>query len=217
MIMDLDLDLSVTQSRTAPYKRIFDLFGAAIGLIISLPISIIIAILIKMESPGSVIYRQERVGQGGNLFVMYKFRTMCENNSDLERELLANNPELQENFERFQKIEDNPRLTTVGRILRRTSMDEIPQFWNILKGEMSLVGPRPFLAEQKEIYGDAYGEYIRLRPGMTGLWQVSGRNRLSFQERMQLDVQYFCNQSFWLDLYILIKTILVVVKQDGAY
>ena len=215
--MDLDLDLSVMQSRSALYKRYFDMFGATIGLIICLPISMIIAILIRMESPGSVIFRQERVGKSGRPFVMYKFRTMCEDNPDLERDILANNPELQANFDRFQKIEDNPRLTTIGRILRRTSMDEIPQFWNILKGDMSLVGPRPFLAEQMEIYGDAYREYIWLRPGMTGLWQVSGRNRLTFQDRVQLDIHYFRNQSFWLDLYILFRTILVVVKQDGAY
>ena len=215
--MDLNLEIPITRSGSPSYKRVLDIIGATVGLIISLPISIFITILIKLESPGSVIYRQERIGKGGKTFVMYKFRTMCDDNPELERETLSGNPELLANYERFQKLENNPRLTQLGKILRRTSMDEIPQFWNILKGDMSLVGPRPFLAEQMDIYGDAYYDYIRLRPGMTGLWQVSGRNRLSFQERVQLDIYYVRNQSFWLDLYILLKTILVVLEQDGAY
>jgi len=215
--MDLNLDIPILQSGSPSFKRAFDFIGAGVGLIICLPVSAIIAILIKLESPGSVIFKQERIGKAGKCFVMYKFRTMCEDNQEIERDALSNDPELLANFERFQKIVDNPRLTPVGKFLRRTSLDEIPQFWNTLKGDMSLVGPRPFLTEQMDIYGDAYFDYIQLRPGMTGLWQVSGRNRLTFQERVQLDVYYVRNQTLWFDLKILFKTIGAVLAQDGAY
>ncbi len=215
--MDVNLEMPISQSELPSYKRVFDLIGAVVGLFICLPVSAVITILILLESPGSAIYRQKRIGKGGRSFVMYKFRTMCEDNPGLETEMLSKDPGRLADFERFQKLKEDPRLTRVGKFLRRTSMDEIPQFLNILKGDMSLVGPRPFLAEQKDIYGDAYRYYICLRPGITGLWQVSGRNRLSFQDRVELDVYYVRNQSFRFDFIILLKTILVVLKQDGAY
>ncbi|MDR3572776.1 MAG: sugar transferase [Anaerolineaceae bacterium] len=215
--MDLNLEIPLIKSDSRSYKRFLDIVGAAIGILICLPVSILIGLLIKLESPGPVIYRQERIGKGGKRFVMYKFRTMCEASTNLDRDALSDNPDLSANFERFQKLVDDPRLTQVGKLLRRSSLDEIPQFWNTLKGDMSLIGPRPFLVEQIDIYGDAYCDYIQVCPGMTGLWQVSGRNRLSFQERAQLDVYYVRNQSLWLDLIILIKTIVVVLAQDGAY
>lgn len=215
--MDLNLEMPFSQSGSRYYKRILDIVGAAFGLIICLPVSIIIMILINLDTPGSPIYQQERIGKDGKRFMMYKFRTMCADNSELENQVLSNNPGLMAHYERFQKLVENPRLTQVGRILRRTSMDEIPQFLNILKGDMSLVGPRPFLAEQMGIYGDAYSYYVQMRPGLTGLWQVSGRNRLSFQDRVKLDVFYACNQSLGFDLRILFKTVVVVLEQDGAY
>jgi exopolysaccharide production protein ExoY len=198
-------------------KRWMDLLGALAGLLILSPLFILIAVLIYLESRGPALFRQIRIGQGGLPFQMLKFRTMYVGSEwDLDLHL-ENNPQHRLSFDHFQKLVNDPRLTPLGRFLRRSSLDELPQLWNVLLGEMSLVGPRPFLPEQLEFYGPAYESYILARPGMTGLWQVSGRNRLSFAERVRLDESYISTWSLGLDIWILWKTAAAVLRREGAY
>lgn len=198
-------------------KRALDLVGAIAGLILFSPILVIIAIVVRLDSPGPVLFKGSRIGRGGNSFAMLKFRSMQLGADTALEEVIQGEPEQSITAREFQKLLHDPRLTRAGRFLRRSSLDELPQLWNVLLGEMSLVGPRPFLPEQQAYYGDTYADYIRIRPGMTGLWQISGRSRLSFRERVRLDEYYLCNWSLWLDLTILARTILVVVKREGAY
>ncbi len=198
-------------------KRTLDLVGAIIGLILFSPLMVIVALLIRLDSPGPALFLQHRIGRGGRAFKMLKFRTMqlgaeTEHEQDFQQAPNHRVTPLQ-----FQNLLNDPRLTRIGRSLRRSSIDELPQLWNVLKGDMSLVGPRPFLPEQQEYYGDSSSDYIRARPGMTGLWQVSGRSRLSFTERVQLDTCYLSSWSLWLDIRILARTIWVVVRGEGAY
>jgi lipopolysaccharide/colanic/teichoic acid biosynthesis glycosyltransferase len=181
------------------------------------PILLIIAIVVRLDSPGPALFRQSRIGRGGRSFKMLKFRTMQLGTESAIEGGVEGAPELSVTAQQFQKLIDDPRLTRVGRTLRRSSIDELPQLWNLLVGEMSLVGPRPFLPHQREYYGDTYFDYIRARPGMTGLWQVSGRSRLSFSERVRLDEYYLHNWSLWLDLRILARTLWVVLRGEGAY
>jgi lipopolysaccharide/colanic/teichoic acid biosynthesis glycosyltransferase len=148
---------------------------------------------------------------------MLKFRTMQLGVENALEEGVQQSPDNSITTEQFQKLLDDPRLTRVGRTLRRSSIDELPQLWNVLLGDMSLVGPRPFLPEQQGYYGASYSDYILVRPGMTGLWQVSGRSRLSFTDRVQLDAYYLRNWSLWLDFRILARTLWVVVRGEGAY
>lgn len=197
-------------------KRVLDQIGSAMGLVILSPLMILIGILIKLDSSGPILYRQKRLGCGGAPFDIFKYRTMYSppGLSDLqEEEEVPYDPD----WFRLQKIYDDPRITRVGRILRKTSLDELPQLWNVVRGEMSLVGPRPILPLQRSLYADYYSNYIQARPGMTGLWQVSGRNLLSFSERVDWDQQYLENWSFVLDLQILARTVSAVVRGVGAY
>jgi len=204
----------------AVYRGIKRLLDVALGgglLLIALPLMGLIAFLIRRDSAGPILIRQIRVGLGGVGFTMLKFRTMrLGADEDLE-DVLTRNPDLRLTWEQFQKLLHDPRLTEVGRGLRRYSLDELPQLWNVVRGEMSLVGPRPFLPEQREFYGAAFDDYARVRPGMTGLWQISGRNRLSFEERVALDAVYLQRRSLWLDLVILARTIAVVARATGAF
>ncbi len=198
-------------------KRICDLIGATLGLIFGLPLLVIIAILIKITSPGPVLFRQKRLGKDGQPFEMYKFRSMVSGAEELLGDLLEGDPHLQRSFSELQKIYDDPRQTSIGRFLRRTSLDELPQLLNVIKGDMSLVGPRPILLHQRAAYGPNFLIYQRLHPGITGLWQVSGRNLLSFRQRAALDEIYIKNWSLNLDLFIMIRTIWVVIRGEGTY
>jgi lipopolysaccharide/colanic/teichoic acid biosynthesis glycosyltransferase len=198
-------------------KRLIDVFGALVGLVSLLPIFLLLGFLIRLDSPGPVLYSQRRIGLGGAPFKLWKFRTMVADADERLGEHLGKNSDLQLNYSCFQKLWEDPRLTGLGRFLRRSSLDELPQLWNVLKGEMSLVGPRPFLPEQTEDYGAAYPLYITIRPGITGLWQVSGRNQLSFSERSRLDECYIRCWSLCLDWEILFRTLWVVLRRDGAY
>lgn len=198
-------------------KRALDLAGALIGLILLSPILVIIATIVRLDSRGPVLYRGLRIGRGGQRFKMLKFRTMQVGAETALEEVVQGAPDEVLSAQGFQKLLHDPRLTRAGRVLRRSSLDELPQLWNVLLGEMSLVGPRPFLPEQRKMYGEPYADYLRVRPGMTGLWQVSGRSRLSFTERARLDADYLRDWSLWLDLRILVQTIWVVVRGDGAY
>jgi Undecaprenyl-phosphate galactose phosphotransferase WbaP len=198
-------------------KRFIDIALSALGLIFLSPFFGLMALLIALDSRGGVFYRQPRLGRNGETFGVIKFRTMYENAERiLERELRLD-PELREEWDCYQKLKRDPRITPVGGFLRRFSLDELPQLWNVLKGEMSLVGPRPMLIDQRRLYGEAYAEYIRVLPGITGLWQISGRNATTFARRAELDLEYIRCRSIGLDIYILIKTIETILWRQGAY
>jgi Undecaprenyl-phosphate galactose phosphotransferase WbaP len=199
------------------FKRAIDLFVASAGLIISFPLLVVIGILIKIDSPGPVLFRQVRVGRNGDRFKILKFRTMYMEADEALEGYLARDPGLKSEWDRFQKLKDDPRITGLGWFLRTFSIDELPQMWNVIKGNMSLVGPRPFFPEQIEIYGKAFAQYIRVRPGITGMWQTFARNRSSFADRAIWDEYYVRNWSVWLDIYILLRTVLVVLRRDGAF
>jgi exopolysaccharide biosynthesis polyprenyl glycosylphosphotransferase len=194
-------------------KRGVDVVGAILGLTLGLPILAMIALAIRIDSHGPVMFSQTRVGAGGRLFEIFKFRSMREG-AEAELEQLR---ELNEADGPLFKIHDDPRLTNVGRFLRRTSLDELPQFWNVLRGEMSLVGPRPAIPDEVEAYLEWHKRRLEARPGMTGLWQVSGRSLLSFDEMVLLDIYYIENWSVWLDFKILLRTVPQVLFGDGAY
>lgn len=198
-------------------KRLIDLTLTAIFGILSAPFLLVIMALICLDSPGGAFYKQDRVGRNGRLFKMWKFRTMQANADQVLAKCLADDPQLKSEWDETQKLKNDPRITRVGKFLRKFSLDEIPQLINVCKGEMSLVGPRPYFPNQQKIYGNGVKLYQRVRPGMTGMWQVRGRNTTSFSERARLDEYYVRNWSVWLDIYIILRTILVVASNEGAY
>lgn len=185
--------------------------------LLALPFIALISLLIRLDSPGPIFYRQIRIGQEGKLFKAWKFRSMVVDADVALERYLQVHPELRSNWEKDHKLKDDPRITRIGRFLRRTSLDELPQLWNIFVGQMSLVGPRPIVYEEVWRYGDMYDLYLQVLPGLTGLWQVSGRNDVTYEERVNLDAYYVRNWSVWLDIYILIRTVKVVLAGDGAY
>jgi Undecaprenyl-phosphate galactose phosphotransferase WbaP len=178
---------------------------------------VIIMILIKLDSRGPVFYRQARIGRFGRKFHVYKFRTMVQNADQILQTYLENSPELKAEWLATHKLKQDPRVTRIGSILRKLSLDELPQLWNIVIGDMSLVGPRPIVDAEVEKYGKCFDLYIKVRPGLTGLWQVSGRNDTTYERRVELDEFYVLNRSLRLDFQILWKTVFVVLKKDGAY
>ncbi|MFC4709977.1 sugar transferase [Enterococcus eurekensis] len=195
-------------------KRVIDLIGSILGLVVLFPFFIILAILMKIEEPkGPIFFSQTRVGLNGKKFKMYKIRSMVVNAEELLEDLLEQNEIEGAMF----KMKDDPRITKVGKFIRKTSIDEFPQLLNVVKGEMSLVGPRPPLVREVEEYTDYDKQRLLVRPGCTGLWQVSGRNSLSFEEMVELDLNYIQNLSLLNDFMIGVKTIKVVVKSDDAY
>lgn len=194
-------------------KRAMDVFISALLLFGLMPLMLLVAALIKLDSPGPVILRQKRVGRGLKLFDCFKFRTMVENAQALQAELAS----LNEMDGPVFKIRKDPRITRVGKYLRKYSIDELPQLVNVLRGEMSLVGPRPPLPHEVEMYEPRYLRRLDVKPGLTCLWQVSGRNELSFEQWMELDLYYVENRSFLLDIEILFRTIPAVVSARGAY
>ncbi|MGD1996120.1 MAG: sugar transferase [Anaerolineae bacterium] len=194
-------------------KRAMDVVGALTGLILGVPLFSLIALAIALDSPGPPLFRQTRMGLGGRLFEMYKFRSMYEG-AEMEQDELE---DMNEADGPIFKIREDPRLTRVGRLLRRTSLDELPQLINVLRGEMSLVGPRPAIPSEVEDYKEWHKKRLEARPGMTGLWQVSGRSHLSFEEMTLLDIYYIEQWSPWLDFKILVRTIPRVIFGEGAY
>lgn len=194
-------------------KRAMDIVISGLGLLLLSPLILLIALAIRLDSPGPVFFKQKRVGRGGKLFTIYKFRSMIENAEEVRPYLEA----LNEADGPLFKIKDDPRQTRIGRFLRRTSLDELPQLYNVLRGEMSLVGPRPALPEEVAQYQDWHRKRLEVSPGMTGLWQVSGRSKLSFDEMVLLDLYYVENWSPALDLRIILKTIPLVLLGEGAY
>lgn len=198
-------------------KRSLDLTLCLLGMIFVLPITIIFAILIKSTSKGPIFYGQQRVGRDGKMFKAWKFRSMVSNADIVLKDYLEKHPELREEWEKDHKLRNDPRVTLVGRILRKTSLDELPQIWNVIRGDMSLIGPRPIVQAEIPKYRDLFDLYVQVRPGISGLWQVSGRNDTTYDERVMLDAAYVRNWSVWLDVWILIRTVRVVVFGKGAY
>lgn len=197
-------------------KRTFDVVAASVLLVIFLPLLVLISLSVWRSSPGPVFYSQPRVGRHGRPFRFYKFRSMVTNSDEFLISFLESNPVAKSRWDEFQKLEDDPRITPFGRFIRRSSLDELPQLWNVLKGDMSLVGPRPCMVDQRMLYGRRWAAYCAVRPGMTGLWQVSGRNRLTYEQRVALDVDYVQKWSPWLDFKILFRTFRVVLTGDGS-
>jgi Undecaprenyl-phosphate galactose phosphotransferase WbaP len=198
-------------------KRAMDLSFATVGGLLVLPLVGLICLFIRISSPGPIFYSQRRLGFGAHHFHAWKFRTMVANADTVLHEHLEANIQLREEWARDHKLKNDPRVTWVGKWLRKTSLDELPQIWNVLRGQMSLVGPRPIVDAEVEKYGETFERYRKVVPGITGLWQISGRNNTTYQERVDLDSYYVRNWSPWLDLYILIRTIKVVLLREGAY
>ncbi|HEY3322522.1 MAG TPA: sugar transferase [Planctomycetota bacterium] len=198
-------------------KRAIDLACVIIGGIVIVPFCALIALAIKLDSRGPVFYRHERFGRSRRRFRVLKFRTMATNGDEILKRTLAQDPVLRAEWERDQKLRDDPRVTRVGRLLRITSLDELPQLWNVFVGEMSLVGPRPIVANEFKKYGAKLDTYTQVTPGITGLWQVSGRNNTTYEQRVQFDCQYVATRSITLDLAILLRTVKVVLFREGAY
>jgi len=207
-------------------KRLFDIFGSLFAITFFSPIMLVIALAVKISDPGPVLFRHKRMGRGGSSFGVMKFRTMSWKYSTgadkkyktAEEAFIAMGREdLLEEFRRDQKVGDDPRVNKLGKFLRKSSLDELPQFFNVLKGDMSLVGPRPVLVEELTRYGERGTSFLALKPGLTGLWQVSGRNEVSYEDRVKLDVYYVENWNLWLDVQIILRTVLIVLTRRGAY
>jgi lipopolysaccharide/colanic/teichoic acid biosynthesis glycosyltransferase len=177
----------------------------------------LVSLLVMISSPGPIFYSHRRIRRHGAFFSMWKFRTMCVNSAEVLEEYLSQNPNARAEWNRDHKLRHDPRITPIGSFLRRYSLDEFPQLWNVLAGHMSLVGPRPIVAAEVEKYGDSFECYCRVKPGLTGLWQVSGRSEVTYDERVALDCDYVNHWSLRRDLKILLKTFRAVLKQDGAY
>lgn len=193
-------------------KRIIDVVGALFGLIILSPILIIVGILIKLESKGPIIFAQKRVGLNGKEFKMYKFRSMVANAEEIKEKLKEKNEMSGPMF----KIKDDPRITKIGKVIRKTSIDEVPQLINVLKGDMSLVGPRPSLPNEVKEFEDWMLKRLEVKPGLTCYWQVMGRNNIDFENWMKLDIKYVNERSFWLDIKLIFKTFFVLFGDKNA-
>lgn len=212
------LDIRTKLSRLASrfFKRTFDVIGALVLLVVLAPLFAVVAMLVR-RSGRQIIFAHERVGRNGKSFGCLKFRSMVPNAQQRLDELLASDPVARQEWEREFKLRNDPRITPIGNFLRKTSLDELPQLWNVLKGEMSLVGPRPVIQEEIERYGVSAAYYFKAKPGLTGLWQVSGRNDVDYDSRIDLDVWYVQNWSMLKDLIILLRTVKVVLGRGGAY
>lgn len=195
-------------------KRTIDFIGAIIGLILLSPIFLIIAIAIKIEDPkGKIIFGHKRVGLNGRIFKCWKFRSMVHNAEEILNTLT---PEQKKEYSETFKLKEDPRITKVGNFIRKTSLDELPQLINILMGQMSIVGPRPIVTKELEFYGE-YAQYLKsIKPGLTGLWQVSGRSDTTYEERVELDMEYLVKRGVFLDIYIIFMTFIKVIKREGA-
>lgn len=198
-------------------KSITDVILSSLTLLVLTPILVLIALLVKIDSRGPVFYRHERIGQHGRKFKVIKFRTMHVNSDQELLLFLQANPEARREWEENHKLKHDPRITHIGKFLRKFSLDELPQLFNILRGDISLVGARPIVEEEIHHFGEKYAVYTRFKPGLTGLWQVSGRSNTSYAERIRYDSYYINNWSVWLDIYILLRTVWVIIRGEGAY
>jgi len=216
-VLGLEVQRNLLMRGPRILKRSLDIILCILGGVLVLPFIALVAVIIACESRGPVFFGHERIGRGGKPFSAWKFRSMVRDAPRILSEYLAAHPELRDEWERDHKLRDDPRVTRVGRLLRKTSLDELPQLWNVLKGEMSLIGPRPIVQAEVERYADMFELYLLVRPGISGLWQISGRNDVTYAERVTLDTYYVRNWSVWLDVFILAKTVRVVLLGRGAY
>lgn len=217
----LAIPLETSPLKKNRLKRLFDVLFSSIVLFFGLPLFILLAILIKCSSKGPIFYCSLRLGHNGQLFTLWKFRSMhCDADSRLEQ-LLKQHPTLNKEWKRFFKLKKDPRLTCIGKVIRKTSFDEFPQFWNVLKGDLSIVGPRPYLPREKhriqELIGNRINILLSVKPGLTGIWQTSGRSTLNFEKRLELDLSYIQTHSFLLDMQLIIKTIPEIIASKGAF
>ena len=194
-------------------KRTCDIGLSSIGFIILVPVFLLIGIAIKIDSKGTAFFVHKRIGKNGKIINIYKFRTMYEGSEDM---FVKFSKKQTEEYERNYKLKDDPRVTKIGKILRKTSLDELPQILNILKGELSIVGPRPVVSNELEKYGKDKDKFLSIKPGLTGYWQVNGRSLTSYEDRMKMELYYVENRGIWLDTKIFFKTILSVIKKEGA-
>lgn len=196
------------------FKRMLDILGAIVGIILLSPIFLLVAIAIKIEDPkGKVLFGHKRVGKYGELFPCWKFRSMFAN---AEQMLETLSPEQKKEYAETFKLQNDPRVTKVGKFIRKTSLDELPQLFNILKGEMTIVGPRPIVTKELDFYGEYQEIYKAVKPGLTGLWQVSGRSDTTYDERVEFDIEYVTTRTLFKDIYIILMTVAKVLKREGA-
>jgi Undecaprenyl-phosphate galactose phosphotransferase WbaP len=198
-------------------KRVLDVVATMVGGALILPLILVLSLLVWIESRGSIFYADKRMGRDGKLFSCVKFRTMVPDAEALLQRMLAEDDEMREEYLKYHKLRHDPRVTRVGRFLRKTSLDELPQLWNVLRGEMSLVGPRPYLPRESTDIGETQSEILRVTPGITGPWQVAGRNNTSFAERVSMDAFYVRDWSVWLDLVLLVRTVQCLLFSRNAY
>jgi len=204
--------------RHIPLKRTFDIFFSLSALILGLPIFMTLAIAVRLTSRGKILYSHERIGRGGKPFRCYKFRTMHKDADHRLKVLLESDQAIREEWEQKRKLTNDPRITSIGGFLRKTSLDELPQFWNVLKGDLSIVGPRPVVkAEIEQFYGPKANKILSVRPGLTGIWQVTGRSDTSYITRVLMDEKYVDNRDMFLDCKLILKTIPAMILPKGAY
>lgn len=214
----ISLAISAENIRHNFTKRTFDIFFSLFVLVFTFPLFFLIGLLIAVSSRGKIIYGHKRMGRGGTSFSCYKFRTMYADADIRLKELLKLDPALKAEWESSFKLKNDPRITPFGKFLRKTSLDEFPQFWNVIKGDLSVVGPRPVVEDEMVKYFNKRAAIVlSIRPGLTGLWQVSGRSNVSYEERIRLDEEYVKTQSFWLDLKLIAKTLPAILSSRGAY
>ena len=216
-ILMLNLRNNLSRWYNRLIKRLFDLFFTITGGILISPILLILAIIVAIDNRGRVIFAHRRVGRNGREFSCYKFQTMIPNAQEVLKEYLEKNPEARQEWEESFKLTNDPRVTKLGNFLRRTSLDELPQLWNVICGDMSLVGPRPIVKAEIPRYQKNIREYFMVLPGITGMWQVSGRSDTTYEERVAMDTWYVRNWSVWIDLMYLFKTVKAVLQSRGAY
>ena len=199
-------------------KRFIDIIAGLVGVILLIPITIIVEIIriVKKENDGPLFYEQLRIGKNGKQFRMYKYRSMCMNADDRLKEYLEENEEARKEYKKYKKLKCDPRITKVGKVLRATSLDEFPQLINVLIGNMSLVGPRPYLPREQKEMGEYFEGITKVKPGITGPWQIRGRSKITFEDRMKMDLEYANKSSLKRDVKILIKTFSKVIDKDGA-
>ena len=201
----------------AVLKRVLDIFVVLLLSPLLLPVLAVLMLAVVLSSPGPAFFSHRRICRSGNFFSMWKFRTMCVNSAEVLEQHLKCHPSERQEWVRTHKLRADPRVTPLGRLLRKSSLDELPQVWNVVTGRMSLVGPRPIVAAEAEKYGTSFGHYLAVKPGITGLWQTSGRSTLTYPQRVALDRQYVETWSLWMDIKILFRTVGKVANSDGAY
>lgn len=216
-VFGVEIRYNLLDPRIRRVKRALDLLATTFGGLLVLPLLLVLGMLVRLESDGPIFYADKRMGRNGKLFSCLKFRTMVPDAEDALRRILQEDPAARAEYARYHKLRKDPRITRVGRFLRKTSLDELPQLWNVLKGEMSLVGPRPYLPRESEDIGVTQSDILRVYPGMTGPWQVSGRSNTTFEDRVSMDAHYVRDWSVWLDLVLLARTFKTLVSDRSAF